>query len=286
MWQAWTYSNDSQDVLQEKRFMRLTGNTILITGGTSGIGRALAEALHRRGNQVIIAGRRQHLLDEITAAHAGMRGMQLNVEDSGDVDASAAFIRDQFPELNVLINNAGVSRPEDLTAEKVDISVAKSIVRTNIIGVLHLTALLLPTLKQQPASTIITTTSGLAFLPLATFPAYSASKAFLHSWLQSLRVQLRETSVEVLELVAPYVQTELTGRRQATDANAMPLADYVAEVVQMLGDPIPANGEIVAPRAKGLRWAERNGEYEQIFAARNTSSTVAITTDREGVTPR
>src|SRR5258708_6674087 len=257
MCQAWAYENDSEDDSQEKRVMRLTGTTILITGGTCGIGRALAEALHRRGNQVIIAGRRQHLLDEITAAHAGMRGMQLNVEDSGDVDASAAFIRDQFPELNVLINNAGVSRPEDLTAETVDISVAKSIVRTNIIGVLHLTALLLPTLKQQPASTIITTTSGLAFLPLATFPAYSASKAFLHSWLQSLRVQLRETSVEVLELAPPYVQTELAGPDQATDPEAMPLADYIAEGMQLLGDPEPAGGEILVGRVRALRWAEK-----------------------------
>jgi len=248
---------------------RITGNTILITGGTSGIGRALAEVFHRRGNQVIIAGRRQALLNEITAAHPGMRGMRLDVEDPRAIDAFASQVQEQFPELNVLINNAGVSRPEDLTAHTVDLSVARSIIQTNIVGVLHLTARLLPTLKQQRASTIITTTSGLAFLPLANFPAYSASKAFLHSWLQSLRVQLRKTSVEVLELVAPYVQTELTGRSQATDPSAMPLADYVAEVVQMLGDPIPANGEILAHRAKALRWAEKNSEYEQMFAARN-----------------
>jgi uncharacterized oxidoreductase len=249
--------------------MHLTDNTILITGGTSGIGRALAEVFHQRGNQVIIAGRRQALLNEITAAHPGMRGMRLDAEDPRAVDVFARQVQEQFLELNVLINNAGISRPEDLTAHTVDLSVARSIIQTNIVGVLHLTAALLPTLKQQPASTIITTTSGLAFLPLARFPVYSASKAFLHSWLQSLRVQLRKTSVEVLELVAPYVQTELTGRSQATDPNAMPLADYVAEVMQMLGDPIPANGEILAHRAKALRWAEKNGEYEQMFAARN-----------------
>jgi uncharacterized oxidoreductase len=249
--------------------MHLSGNTILITGGTSGIGRALAEVFHRRGNQVIIAGRRQALLNEITAAHPGMRGMRLDVEDPRAIDAFARQAQEQFSDLNVLINNAGISRPEDLTAHTVDLSVARSIIQTNIVSVLHLTAALLPTLKQQPASTIITTSSGLAFMPRASFPAYSASKAFLHSWLQSLRVQLRKTSVEVLELVAPYVQTELTGRSQAIDPNAMPLADYVAEVVQMLGEPIPANGEIVANRARALRWAERNGEYEQVFAARN-----------------
>jgi uncharacterized oxidoreductase len=249
--------------------MRLTGNTILITGSTSGIGRGLAEVFHRRGNQVIIAGRRQALLNEITAAHPGVRGMRLDVEDPRAIDAFARQVHQQFPDLNVLINNAGVSRPEDLTAHTVDLSVPRSIIQTNVLSVLHLTALLLPTLKQQPASTIITTTSGLAFLPRADFPAYCASKAFLHSWLQSLRVQLRNTSVEVLELVPPYVQTELTGHSQATDPNAMQLADYVAEVVHMLGDPIPANGEIVANRARALRWAERNGEYEQVFAARN-----------------
>jgi uncharacterized oxidoreductase len=249
--------------------MHLTGNTILITGGTGGIGRALAEAFHQRGNQVIIAGRRQALLDELTAAHPGMQGVHLDAQDPRAVDAFAGQVRERFPDLNVLFNNAGISRPEDWTAHTVDLSAATSIILTNVLGVLHVTAALLPILQKQSASTIVTTTSGLAFLPLAGFPAYCASKAFLHSWLQSLRAQLHETSVEVLELVAPYVQTELTGQRQATDPHAMPLADYVAEVMQMLGAPVPASGEIVSHRAKALRGAEKSGEYEKLFAARN-----------------
>jgi uncharacterized oxidoreductase len=249
--------------------MRLDGNTILITGSTSGIGRALAEVFHRRGNQVIVAGRRQALLDEITAAHPGMRGLRLDAEDPGAVDVFVRQVQEQFPQLNVLMNNAGVSRPEDLAAEAVDLAVARSIIQTNILGVLHLTTALLPTLKRQPASTILTTTSGVGFMPLANFATYSASKAFLHSWLQSLRVQLGKTSVEVLELIPPYVQTELTGPGQASDPHAMPLSDYVAEVMQMLGEPIPTSGEIVSHRAEALRWAEKNGEYQQMFTARN-----------------
>ncbi len=249
--------------------MNLTGNTILITGGTSGIGRALADDFHRRGNQVIIAGRRQALIDEITAAHPGMRGMQLDVQAPAAVGAFAAHIGEQFPELNVLINNAGISRPEDLTGNTLDFSVSQSIIHTNIISVLSLTAALLPTLKQRPRSTIITTSSGLAFVPFAAFPTYCASKAFLHSWLQSLRFQLRETSVAVLELVPPYVQTELAGPHQATDPHAMPLADYIAEVMQILTDPNPPHGEILVERVKALRWAEKNEDYEKIFSARN-----------------
>jgi uncharacterized oxidoreductase len=249
--------------------MNLTDNTILITGGTSGIGRALAEAFYQRGNQVIIAGRRQHLLDEITAAHAGMHGIQLDVRDSADIEAFASRIREQFPQLNVLINNAGISKPEDLTSDSINFSVTQSIVATNIVGVLHLTAALLPTLKQQPNSAIITTTSGLAFVPLSPYPTYCASKAFLHSWLQSLRFQLRETSVEVLELAPPYVQTELSGSSQATDPAAMPLADFIAEVMQILSTPNPSSGEILVDRSKAERFAERNGNYEQVFASHN-----------------
>lgn len=249
--------------------MHLTGNTILITGGTSGIGRALAEAFHRRGNKVVIAGRRRMLIDEVTAANPGMHGMQLDVEDSPAIDLFVSQIREQFPELNVLINNAGIFRPEDLTSDTTDLSAALSTIQTNIIAVLHLTAGLLPTLKLQPKATIITTSSGLAFVPRANVPSYCASKAFLHSWLQSLRFQLRDSSVEILELAPPYVQTELGGVSQATDPHAMPLADYIAEVMKILSDPEVFHGEILVERVKALRFAEKNHNYDQIFTALN-----------------
>lgn len=241
----------------------------LVTGGTSGIGRALAESFHQRGNQVIIAGRRQHLLNEITAAHPGMHGMQLDVEDPLAVDTFAASIRERFSGLNVLINNAGISKPEDFTADAIDLSAAESMIQTNIVSVLRLTAALLPILKQQANSTIITTSSGLAFVPRADLPTYCASKAFLHSWLQSLRFQLRKTSVEVLELAPPYVQTELGGPSQVIDPKAMPLANYIAEVMQLLSNPNPPHGEILVERVKSLRWAEKNEAYERVFAALN-----------------
>lgn len=249
--------------------MQLTGHTILITGGTSGIGRALAEMFHRRGNRVVIAGRRKSLLDEIGAAHPGMTGLVLDVTDPAAIDRFAAEIRRRCPDLDVLINNAGISRAEDLTADPVDVSVPLSIIQTNIVGVIRLTAALLPVLKRQPHATIITTTSGLAFVPRSGYPTYCASKAFLHSWLQSLRAQLRDTSVDVLELAPPYVQTELVGPDQATDPRAMPLADYAVEVMQSLGGPTPPSGEILGARVEALRWAERNGVYDQTFAALN-----------------
>jgi uncharacterized oxidoreductase len=248
--------------------MRTIGNTILITGGTSGIGRALAEAFHQRGNQLIIAGRRQDMLDEITAANPGMQGMKLDVEREHSIDALAARVRERFPKLNVLINNAGISRREDLTAGNTDISVSRSIIMTNIVGVLEMTAAFLPTLMQQPSSTIITTSSGLGFVPFAPFPTYSATKAFLHSWVQSLRFQLRETSVEVFELIPPYVQTALAGPHGPTDPHAMPTADYVAEVMRFFDSPDSSEGEILVERVKTLRFAAR-GDYERIFQANN-----------------
>jgi short-subunit dehydrogenase involved in D-alanine esterification of teichoic acids len=130
------------------------GNPIVIKGGTSRIGRALAEAFHRRGNRVIVAGRRKHLLDEIIAALPGMRGMQLDGHNPDAVTTFAASVREDFPHLNVLINNAGISRPEDLTANVVDLSVLRSIIRTNVVSVIELTSALLPLLKQQTSSTI------------------------------------------------------------------------------------------------------------------------------------
>lgn len=249
--------------------MQLTGNTILITGGTSGIGRALAEAFHQRGNQVIIAGRRQHLLDEITAANPGMRGLELDLADSTAIDLFAARIRDEFPKLNVLINNAGVAKPQDLTSDTPDVPVSATIIETNLVGPLHLAAALMSLLKRQPAATIIATSSGLAFVPNAKLPTYSATKAFLHSWLQSLRFQLRDTAIEVLELAPPYLQTEALGPQQATDPHAMPLAPYIAQVMQLLEAQDVRRGEILVESVKEFRWAEKSGHYEQIFEDHN-----------------
>ncbi|MBY3211722.1 SDR family oxidoreductase [Rhizobium laguerreae] len=249
--------------------MRLTGHTILITGGTSGIGRGLAEVFHRLGNRVIIAGRRQPLIDEITAAHPGMHGLQVDMQDPAAIARLAEEIQSLFPDLDVLVNNAGISRLEAWDGDEIDIETSLSVIETNIVGVLRLTAALLPTLAKQPASTIITTTSGLAFVPRSNFPTYCASKAFLHSWLQSLRHQLRHKPIEIIELPPPYVQTELAGLQQASDPAAMPLADYIGEVVSLLGEPTPADGEILVERVKALRMAEQRGAYAEIYAHLN-----------------
>lgn len=251
--------------------MKMTGNTILFTGGTSGIGRALAEAFHDRGNRVIVTGRRRALLDQITIERPGLIGLPLDFDDPASLPRLSADVRARFPELNVLIANAGISRPEDICADGWDASDAEAIVATNIVGVLRVTAAFLPVLKRQPNATIVATSSNLAFVPRADFPTYCASKAFLHSWLQSLRHQLRKIPVEVLELAPPYVQTELTGTQQASDARAMPLAAYVAEVMQLLELRVHPRDEVLVERDRARRWAERDGRYEATFAAINPS---------------
>ncbi|MGQ4274775.1 SDR family oxidoreductase [Terrihabitans sp. B22-R8] len=249
--------------------MKMTGNTILITGATSGIGRALAEAFHARGNRVIIAGRRQERLDEITANHPGMRGIALDVRDANAVTALAERLADEEPELNVLINNAGISRQEKLTPGETDIATTRDIVETNIMSVVHATAAFLPLIKDKPNATVMTTSSGLAFVPRNNFPTYCASKAFLHSWIQSLRVQLQPAGIEVLELVPPYVQSELSGAHQLTDPHAMPLDAFIAAVISRLEAGDTPEGEILVDEVKGHRYADRNGDYPRWFGIFN-----------------
>ena len=249
--------------------MNMTGNTMLVTGGTSGIGRTLAEAFHDRGNQVIVAGRRQALLDEVTAARPGMVGLPLDLDDQGSVRRLGEEIHARFPALNVLVANAGISKVEDVTAGGWDSSVAEMMVQTNITGVLRQFAAFLPILKGKPGAAVVTTTSNLAFVPRAVFPTYCATKAFLHSYLQSLRWQLRGTGVEVLELAPPYVATELSGKHQATDPRAMPLDEFVAEVMGLLEAADHPGGEVLVRRARDTRMAEREGRYEALFAAMN-----------------
>lgn len=249
--------------------MKMTGNTILVTGGTSGIGRALAEAFHARGNNVVITGRRQALLQEITANRPGLSGIPLDLNDAASLTELASEVRVRFPNLNVFIANAGISRAEDMTADNWDASHATAIIETNILGVLRTAAALLPILKGQPNATIMATSSNLAFIPRADFPTYCASKAFLHSWLQSLRHQFRNVPIEVLELAPPYVQTQLTGIEQVSDPRATPVGTYVSEVMHLLEHAEHPRGEILVERDRARRWAERNGRYEATFAAMN-----------------
>lgn len=249
--------------------MRMIDNTILITGGTSGIGRALAEALHVRGNRVIITGRQQDLLDEVASSCPGIVGMVLDLDDPHSLPRLTVEVRDRFPNLNVLIANAGISRTEFMMLDDWNANDAEAVVQTNILGVLRLVAAFLPMLKARSDATIMATSSALAFLPRAEFPTYCASKAFLHSWLISLRHQLRKVPVEVLELSPPYVRTKLTGASQAADPRAMALDDYIAEVMLMLESGNHLRGELLLDRDLPRRWAERDGTYTTIYAAMN-----------------
>jgi len=214
--------------------MNLTGNTIFITGGGSGIGRALAEALHTRGNQVIISGRRKGVLEEVVKANPGMDFVELDIENPASIVSAAEKLVAKYPTLNVLINNAGIMKPDGAEGV-VDEAVVTSTVTTNLLGPIRMTSALIEHLKAQPSAYVINVTSGLAFIPLALTATYSATKAALHSYTLSQRYLLRNTNVKVLELAPPYVQTELMGPGQASDPRAMPLQEFIDETIQVLG---------------------------------------------------
>jgi uncharacterized oxidoreductase len=227
--------------------MKLSGNTIFITGGTSGIGRALAEELHKLNNQVIISGRRKALLDEVTAANPGMKAVELDIENTESIKAVSAKLIAIFPGLNVLINNAGVMHIDNVAAS-VDEQMMRSTITTNLMGPIVLTGALIEHLKRQPAATVINVSSVLGFVPMASTAVYSATKAAMHSYSMSLRWQLRDTSVRVLELAPPWVQTDLLNSKE--EPRAMPLADFISETIAVLGT---GTDEVLVERAKGMR---------------------------------
>jgi uncharacterized oxidoreductase len=258
--------------------MQITGNTILITGGGSGIGRALAESFLSLGNKVIIAGRRRHALDAATASNPGMASAVLDIEDPAHITAFAQKIAADHPTLNVVIHNAGIMRPENHLTQS-GVADAEAIIAINLLGPIRLTAALLPHLQKQPHATIMTVTSGLAFIPMALTPTYCATKAAIHSWSQSLRYQLKSTKIEVMELAPPYVQTELMGNAQASDPRAMPLKDFIAETIHLIQTQ-PNAEEILVERVKPLRFAEQNGaeKYNAFFKTFNDAVSNSHTT--------
>ena len=236
--------------------MRMTGNTILITGGGSGIGFGFAKAFRELGNRVIVAGRRLDVLE-----NTGMDFVVLDTRDRRAIDAAVAEVTGRFPELNVVINNAGVQRRHDFAAGVDEGAIADEI-QTNIMGVLGMTIAFLPHLKSQ-ASTIINVSSGLAFVPMARYPVYCATKAFVHSFTVSLRHQLRETSVRVIEVAPPWVATELGAGHTTAVAGRAPMG--LDEFIDAAMKDLASDAEELP--VAGARWLYRSGVGEGFGAA-------------------
>jgi len=227
--------------------MNLSGNIIFITGGGSGIGRALAEALHLRGNKVIISGRRAAHLAGVTAANPGMESIELDITSPASIAACAQKLIADFPNLNVLINNAGIMVPDGAQNE-IDDALMVSHIETNLMGPIRMTSALIEHLKKQPSATVVNVTSGLGYVPLAIAAVYSATKAALHSFTLSQRYLLRDSSVKLQEIAPPWVQTDLLNSNN--EPRAMPLADFITETMISLATDAP---EVLVERVHTLR---------------------------------
>jgi uncharacterized oxidoreductase len=233
--------------LQEYFFMKMTGNTILITGGGTGIGQGLAKAFHALGNKVIIAGRRKGPLQEAAAAHPGMDYRTLDMRDPQSIADAADWLVMTHPEVNVLINNAGIMSG-DKTGAFMDDDETLAAIETNLLGPMRMTSALIEHLKTRPDAAVVNVTSGLAFTPLAHSAVYSATKAAMHSWTLSLRYRLRGSGVRVLEVAPPWVRTGLMGG--SDEPRAMPLNDFIDETMRAFATEAD---EVLVEKVKMLR---------------------------------
>jgi uncharacterized oxidoreductase len=245
--------------------MNPTGNTILITGGGSGIGTALAHRLHDAGNTVIVAGRRQEALDEATAGRDNMHGVTLDIDDPAAIEAFAQRVVAEHPTLNVLVNNAGIMKLEDASTRR-DLADAEATIVTNLLGPIRLTNALVDHLAAQSGGTIVNLTSGLAYVPLTAAPTYSATKAAIHSYTVSLR-RVLDGKVEVLEIAPPGVQTALTPGQESRPGY-MPLEEFADEVMTLWTQQ-PTPSEILVERVRPLRNAEADHRFTETVAQLN-----------------
>jgi uncharacterized oxidoreductase len=244
--------------------MKTTGNTIFMTGGTSGIGLGLARKFRDLGNTVIISGRRKDLLDQI-AAEDGIEGVSLDVADPDSIAAAFDTVTTSHPELNVVVTMAGIMQVEDLH-DPAHLATSEQIIDINLLGTIRTITAFTPYLLKQPDPAIVTVSSGLAFVPLVITPTYSATKAAIHSYTQSLRKQFADTPLQVIEVVPPAVRTALLN--QENDERAMPLDEYLTETVELLQQH-PDADEILVNRVRFLRDAERENRYDDVIALLN-----------------
>lgn len=243
--------------------MNHTGNTIFITGGASGIGQALAYRWHDLGNKVIVAGRRREALEETVEQRPGMTFYEMDVTSRDDIAATTARLIGENPDLNVLVNCAGISGVEDPTTAR-DLSQAANIVQTNLLGPICVIDALIDHLKGRPGAAIFVVSSGTAFVPFPTAPTYSASKAALHSYTLSLRALVKE-SVQIIEIIPPQVATDLMDGLKDSPYS-VPLEKFADDVMSQITSHAMTD-EIVVDEVKPFRFAEKDDKVREILTA-------------------
>ncbi|MFD4992074.1 SDR family oxidoreductase [Cellulosimicrobium cellulans] len=249
--------------------MDISNSTVFIPGATSGIGLALAVALHEQGSTVVVGGRRTELLEQIASDHPGLDTVRIDTTAPESIASAAKDVIERHPDLDTLVTMAGIMRTEDWHHPEGFLDTAEETITTNVLGPIRLIGAFVEHLQTRPHATIVTVSSGLAFTPLKVTPTYDASKAAIHMLSEAVRLQLADTSVDVVELVPPSVATDLMpGQRES--AFAMPLDAFVAEVVDLLRTQPDAH-EILVERVKFLRFGEARGDYDRVVAALNAS---------------
>jgi uncharacterized oxidoreductase len=245
--------------------VNLIDSTIFIPGATSGIGLGLALRLQAEGSTVIVGGRRTELLQQIAAEHPGIGTVHIDTTDATSIAAAQADLAQRYPALDALITMAGIMEPEDLrdpAGLDAALDVAERTIAVNLLGPIRLVHAFLPALLAQPKATIMTVSSGLAYVPLAATPTYNATKAAIHSFTESLRVQLTKTNVQIVELVPPATQTTLMGQQDSP--MAMPLDEFLTEVMTLLKTQ-PDAEQVLVERVKWQRNAEAEGRYQDVL---------------------
>jgi uncharacterized oxidoreductase len=237
--------------------MDISGRTVFIVGGTSGIGRGLAQRFADAGSTVVVGGRD---IDRVE----GLEAVRIDVTDPDSVTGARDDVLAKHPDVDVVVTMAGVMLTEDLR-DPAHIGQAETTIAVNLLGTIRVIDAFTPHLVGRAAGDIVTVTSGIGFMPFPLMPTYGATKAGVHSYTESLRAQLAGTGVTVTELIPPAVAT---AGQEKLNPNALPLDSFLDEVVGLLAQN-PSPNEIIVERAQPLRWAERDGTYAELLERRS-----------------